>query len=182
MCDTRGRWIKDGTKNGGHFPDGMFNTFCWMKIVVFYLKFHWCLLFLVVQSTTTLKQKCRHFDEIFITGCTGSCHFDNFQCSQWWTFHQNEDFSVSVKIAVLEVIVLNRQQIITCTNVDQGWGQIRICICKYKYKYKYGVFVFVFVFDQFSDHVFVFVFVFDPPYLVYLTNTFSNTLFSWGVF
>ena len=46
--------------------------------------------------THTLKQKCRHFDEIFITGCTGSCHFDNFQCSQWWTFHQNEDFSVSV--------------------------------------------------------------------------------------
>ena len=63
---------------------------------------------------------------------------------------------------------------------EQGWGQIRICICKYKYKYKYGVFVFVFVFDQFSNHVFVF--VFDPLYLVYLTNTFSNTLFSWGVF
>ena len=62
----------------------------------------------------------------------------------------------------------------------QGWGQIRICICKYKYKY--GVFVFVFVFDQISNHVFVFVFVFDPPYLVYLTNTFSNTLFSWAVF
>ena len=52
-------------------------------------------------------------------------------------------------------------------------GQIRICICKYKYKYKYGVFVFVF--DQISNHVFVF--VFDPPYLVYLPNTFSNTLF-----
>ena len=50
------------------------------------------------------------------------------------------------------------------------------CICKYKYKYKYGVFVFVF--DQISNHVFVF----DPPYLVYLTNTFSNTLFSWAVF
>ena len=61
---------------------------------------------------------------------------------------------------------------------SQGWGQIRICICKYKYKYKYGVIVFVFVFDQISNHVFVFVFVFDPPYLVYLTNTFSNTLFS----
>ena len=45
-----------------------------------------------------LKQKCRHFDEIFITGCTGSCHFDNFQYSQWWTFHQNEDSSVSVKL------------------------------------------------------------------------------------
>ena len=61
-----------------------------------------------------------------------------------------------------------------------GLGSNRICICKYKYKYKYGVFVFVFVFDQISSHVFVF--VFDPPYLVYLTNTFSNTLFSRDVF
>ena len=60
----------------------------------------------------------------------------------------------------------------------QGWGQICICICKYKYKYKYGVFVF----DQISNRVFVFVFVFDSPYLVYLTNTFSNTLFSCAVF
>ena len=33
---------------------------------------------------STLKRKCRHFDEIFITVCTGSCHFDNFQCCQWW--------------------------------------------------------------------------------------------------
>ena len=48
------------------------------------------------HSSHTLKRKCRHFDEIFITGCTGSCHFDNFQCSQWWKFHQNEDISVSV--------------------------------------------------------------------------------------
>ena len=30
-----------------------------------------------------LKRKCRHFD--------------NFQCSQWWKFHQNEDISVSVR-------------------------------------------------------------------------------------
>ena len=44
-----------------------------------------------------LKRKCRHFDEILIIGCTGSCHFDNFQCSQWWKFHQNEDISVSVR-------------------------------------------------------------------------------------
>ena len=45
----------------------------------------------------TLKRKCRHFDEIFITGCSESCHFDNFQYSQWWKFHQNEDISVSVQ-------------------------------------------------------------------------------------
>ena len=29
-----------------------------------------------------LKRKCCHFDEIFVTGCTESCHLDNFQCSQ----------------------------------------------------------------------------------------------------
>ena len=48
------------------------------------------------QCSQWRKRKCRHFDEIFITGCTGSCHFDNFQCSQWWKFHQNEDISISV--------------------------------------------------------------------------------------
>ena len=40
-----------------------------------------------------LKWKCHHFDEIFITGCTGSF---NFRCSQRWKFHQNDDISVSV--------------------------------------------------------------------------------------
>ena len=49
---------------------------------------------------STLKRKCRHFDEIFITGCTGSCQNDNFQCSQWWKFRQNEDISVSVIVDV----------------------------------------------------------------------------------
>ena len=53
----------------------------------------------VIVNLSTLKRKCRHFDEILITGCTGSCHFDNFQCSQWWKFHQNEDISVSVHAA-----------------------------------------------------------------------------------
>ena len=51
-----------------------------------------------------LKRKCRQFDEILITGCTGSCHFDNFQCSQWWKFHQNEDISVSVSLAPIETV------------------------------------------------------------------------------
>ena len=44
----------------------------------------------------TLKRKCCHFDEILITDCTESCHFDNFRCSQWWKFRQNDDISVSV--------------------------------------------------------------------------------------
>ena len=42
------------------------------------------------------KRKCLHFDEIIITGCTGSCQSDNFQCSQWWKFRQNDDIFVSV--------------------------------------------------------------------------------------
>ena len=32
--------------------------------------------------------------KIFITGCAGSCHFDNFQCSQWWKCHQNKNMTV----------------------------------------------------------------------------------------
>ena len=47
-------------------------------------------------SKYTLKRKCLHFDEIFVTGCTGSCQNDNFQCSQWLKFRQNDDIFVSV--------------------------------------------------------------------------------------
>ena len=43
-----------------------------------------------------LKQKCHHFDEIFITGCTVSCQNDNFQCRQWWKCDQNDNIFVSV--------------------------------------------------------------------------------------
>ena len=37
-----------------------------------------------------LKRIGRHFDKIFVTGCTEteSCHFDNFQCSQWRKFQK----------------------------------------------------------------------------------------------
>ena len=63
-------------------------------------------------SRTTLKRKCRHFDEILITGCTGSCHFDNFQCSQWWKFHQNEDISVSVNGLLPYAPYLNQRWLI----------------------------------------------------------------------
>ena len=48
------------------------------------------------MQSVALKRKCLHFDEIFITGCTESCQNDNFQCSQWWKFRQNDDISVSV--------------------------------------------------------------------------------------
>ena len=50
---------------------------------------------MAMASKKTLKPKCCHFDELFVTGCAGSCHFDNFQCSQWRKFRQNNDISVS---------------------------------------------------------------------------------------
>ena len=51
-----------------------------------------------VENESTLKQKCRHFEEIFITDCTESCQNDNFRCSQWLKFHQNDSISVSVNM------------------------------------------------------------------------------------
>ena len=51
----------------------------------------------LIIDNTTLKRKCSHFDEIqFITACTGSCQNDNFQCSQWWKYNQNDYISISV--------------------------------------------------------------------------------------
>ena len=39
----------------------------------------------------TLKLKYR-FDKICITGSTKNCQNDNCRCSQWWEFHQNDNF------------------------------------------------------------------------------------------
>ena len=49
----------------------------------------------LVEYWNLLRGIC-HFDDIFIIGCTKSCHSDNFWCSQWWKFHQNDDISISV--------------------------------------------------------------------------------------
>ena len=38
------------------------------------------------------------FDKILVTGCTGNCHFDNFQGSQWQKFHQHYHIPISVFI------------------------------------------------------------------------------------
>ena len=43
----------------------------------------------------SLKWKC-HFDEIFLTGCTESCHYDNLWCCQCWKCHPNNNICVSV--------------------------------------------------------------------------------------
>ena len=52
----------------------------------------------------SLKRKSLHFDEMFITGCTGSCQNDNFQCSQWWKFRQNDDIFVSVILVFVKLV------------------------------------------------------------------------------
>ena len=59
------------------------------------LKFHILECKYVRIESCSLKRKCCHFDENVVIGCTESSHFDNFQCSQWWKFRQN-DSSVSV--------------------------------------------------------------------------------------
>ena len=60
-----------------------------------------------ICQESSLKWKCCHFDEIFITGCTGSCHFDNFQCSQWRKkYHENDDIRISVMHRSLFVVFL----------------------------------------------------------------------------
>ena len=52
----------------------------------------------------TLKWKCLHFDEICITGYTGSCQYDNFQCTQWWKFRQIGDTSISENLELAEIL------------------------------------------------------------------------------
>ena len=46
-------------------------------------------------ACVSLKRK-RHFDEIFVTGCTENCHSDNFRCIQRRKFRQNGHLSVSI--------------------------------------------------------------------------------------
>ena len=45
-----------------------------------------------------IETKMSSFDEILFNGYTGSYYFDNFQSSQWYKYHQNEDISVSMCI------------------------------------------------------------------------------------
>ena len=53
---------------------------------------------LTSDKLSILKRRCYHFDEIIITGCTESCQKDNFRCSQWCKFRQNDNISVSVSL------------------------------------------------------------------------------------
>ena len=50
----------------------------WQKWIIFQISHR---ILCLNVSDTSRKRKCCHCDEIFITGCTGSCYFDNFLCS-----------------------------------------------------------------------------------------------------
>ena len=74
----------------------------WQHILVYIDVIHYP--YCKLKCSSSLKRKCHHFDEILITGCTGSCHFDN---CQWWKFHQNADISISVMIKSSPLWLLN---------------------------------------------------------------------------
>ena len=59
----------------------------------------WCLwvyisLWIKMTREASWKRTC-YLGDFFVTGCTESCHFDQFWCSQWRFFFQNY-ISVSV--------------------------------------------------------------------------------------
>ena len=45
-------------------------------------------------------RRCRHFDEVVVIGCTGSCQNTNFQYYKWQKNNQNDDIFVSLKASV----------------------------------------------------------------------------------
>ena len=56
----------------------------------------------------------------------GSCHFDNFQFSQWYTFHQNEDISISVNLTThprrwVTDIAIVRHEYLRITAISLMW-------------------------------------------------------------
>ena len=56
-----------------------------------YNRIVWCIHVFMTSCTHhhTGKRKC-HFDEVFISDCSGSCDFNNFRCSRWQKFRQND--------------------------------------------------------------------------------------------
>ena len=91
-------------------------------------RFHpWFRQWLIASSVATLKRKCLHFDEIFITGCTGSCQNDNFQCSQWLKFRQNDDIFVSVKLLPEPIMTYYKSDPLGDISATFGWNTTVTC-------------------------------------------------------
>ena len=74
-----------------------------------------------INLSVKIPWKYCHFDEIFITGCTGSCQNDNFQCSQCWKFHQNDYiFLGNVSDLLNRILVGQVSPQIICSNSCQN--------------------------------------------------------------
>ena len=79
------------------------------------------------------KRECCHFDEIFVTGCIGSCHFDNFCCGQWWKFHKklrhlycNVSMSATVKIVGWNYLSIPKLQRCGCWSLGMSeWYNLK---------------------------------------------------------
>ena len=50
---------------------------------------HWNVNIILIKFSSLAALECYHFDEIFVTGYPKSCYNDNFWCSQWQKFRQN---------------------------------------------------------------------------------------------
>ena len=77
------------------FQGQKYHTTCFLPTNVTFtqiLRFEWVPIFHLLHSKPSLKWKYGHFGEIFVTGYSGSCHFDNFR--QWRKFHQNDSIIV----------------------------------------------------------------------------------------
>ena len=44
------------------------------------------------NSSTSLRRNCCRFGGVFVAGCTGNCHADNFHCGQLRELRRNGDF------------------------------------------------------------------------------------------
>ena len=75
-----------------------FSLLAALEFVKMYTIFWWNFHYLLHWN---LSKCIQYFNGIFITGCTGSCQYDNFQCSQWWKYHQNS-FCFSVILVMGE--------------------------------------------------------------------------------
>ena len=55
------------------------------------------------------------------------CHFDNFQCSQWWKSHQNEDISLAMnKMHILRGILYHTDYTSIITHIISSYQQLII--------------------------------------------------------
>ena len=84
------RWIRAQVLDSGASDDGAGRL---SRLV----RLSWCF---DDHWSPTMKPKCCHFHDIFITGCTWNCNLNKFHCSQWQKFNQNDDIFFSVNMEI----------------------------------------------------------------------------------